>query len=238
MSTSSALARDAFETLPMLDAPACALVVGQVMALSTAWVARHPQAPFYTLGAPSYLDAVPRNLAPYQEHSRQINPILEQAFASLYERLTGALASLLGKPVELTRSQALPGFHIFLAHPAFERSMAPIHVDLQHEALDWAGKPPQDLVSFTLPVALPAAGGGMDVWAIDRDEWLPLTRPERLEVLKRAPRRDLAYSLGALTLHSGRLVHRIAATRLRSGDRRFTLQGHGALIDGRWQLYW
>ena len=47
------------------------------------------------------------------------------------------------------------------------------------------------------------------------------------------------YALGELFVHDGDHLHRIAADHpMASGERRLTLQGHGARLDGRWWLYW
>lgn len=230
------LAPDALEALPLLDEDACAAVRAQVHALRPYWVGRHPEAPFFTLGAASYLDASAGTR--YATLAAQVNPQLAAAFAPLYARVCAALSERLSEPVQLAERQALPGFHVFLAHPAFARPVARLHCDLQHELLDWE-HPVEATLSFTLPVALPASGGGMEVWAIDTDDWLALSLPERKAALEHLPRRDVAYEAGALALHSGRLLHRIApAAEVAPGDERITLQGHGVRVNGAWQLYW
>jgi hypothetical protein len=234
----AALAPDALEALPLLDGPACAAVVDAVLALHPHWLQRHPAAPFFTLGVASYLDATDDGRALYEAAAAQQAPLLDEAFGPLYQKVTATLAQRLGEPVALARRQARPGFHVFLADPAFEEPVARVHCDLQHALLDWDGRTPEATLSFTLALELPAAGGGMDVWALRQAEWLALTPAQRLAAMAEAARRDIAYAPGELVLHSGELVHRIAATPLTPTDRRITLQGHGVRLDGRWQLYW
>lgn len=235
-----ALAPDALEVLPLLDAAVCAATVETVFALQAHWIQRHPAAPFFTLGAASYLDAADaEGRAAYEARAAHDAPVLDGAFGELYAQVAAALTARLDEPVGLAPRQARPGFHVFLAHPAFQQPVARVHCDLQHELLDWGGQVPDGTLSFTLAVELPADGGGMDVWALAQADWVAATPPERLQALKTAPRRDLAYQVGDLVLHSGELVHRIAATPvLRPEDRRITLQGHGVRLDGRWLLYW
>ncbi|HEY9724033.1 MAG TPA: hypothetical protein V6D47_18670 [Oscillatoriaceae cyanobacterium] len=230
------LAPDALEALPLLSEADCAAACAQVHALQPYWVARHPEAPFYTLGAASYLDGSAGNR--YAALATRLNPHLDSAFAPLYARVCATLAARLGEPVQLAGTHARPGFHVFLAHEAFARPVARLHCDLQHELLPWDGAI-ESTLSFTLPVALPASGGGMEVWAIDTDAWLALELPERKAALTTLPRRDVTYTLGTLALHSGRLLHRIApSAEVAPQDERITLQGHGVRIAGTWHLYW
>lgn len=224
--------------LPLLDADACAAVQAEVEASRAAWTLRHPLAPFYTLGAASYLDGE----APteYAALAAQVNPLLADRFGGLLGRVAAALAAHLGEPVAATDRHALPGFHIFGAHPAFERPVASIHVDRQQLALDW-GEPAEALptLTFTLPIALPAVGGGLDAWDVHADEWMPATPPERVALLKARARTYHAYAAGTLVLHAGDFVHRIAARPgLRPDDVRVTYHGHGVKQDGTWRLYW
>lgn len=231
----AAIAPDAVHHWPLLEAGDCSAIVAAVEALKSEWTPRHPLAPFFTLGAASYLDG---GAAPYLTAAARLNPLLDEAFGPLYGRLTHALSERLNAPVVLAERYARPGFHVFLAHPAFERPVASVHCDLQHQLVgEHAG--PDETLSFTMPVALPREGGGMDVWDCDQDDWLAQSPAARLETLKTRPRRDVAYALGELVLHSGRLVHRIQASQaLAPDDARITLQGHGVRREGVWHLYW
>ena len=76
-------------------------------------------------------------------------------------------------------------------------------------------------MSFTLAVALPQSGGGLNV------------RENRKQVT------HIPYHAGRLVLHRGDVLHQIAPTpQVRAGDERITLQGHGVLYRGVWHFYW
>jgi hypothetical protein len=224
--------------VPLLDAAACEAIVAEVEASRDAWTQRHPLAPFYTLGAASYLDG--DELAYYQALAARANPVLAARFAGLLGQVAGAIAAHTGRPAVATERHALPGFHIFGAHPAFERGVTQIHVDKQHMALDWGVDPATlETVTFTLPVALPAHGAGLDAWAVDDAEWMPLTPAERVQLMKARDYTYHPYTAGTLVLHSGNFVHRIAPSKaLGPKDARVTYHGHGVWLDGAWRLYW
>jgi hypothetical protein len=224
--------------VPLLDAAECEAVRGLVAASREAWTSRHPLAPFYTLGAASYLDG--EDPPTYRAIAEATNPVLAERFSGLLGRVAAVLEARLGAPVRATGRHALPGFHIFGSHPAFERGVASIHLDRQHLFLDW-DEPAASLetLTFTLPIALPASGAGLDAWDVGPEEWLPADPPTRLAKLKALPRRYHPYAAGTLVLHSGNFVHRIAPSQaLGPGDERITYHGHGVRQGGTWHLYW
>lgn len=229
------------ESLAFLGPKPCAELAHMVEALRPYWIQRHPLAPFYTLGPASYLDAGgPGALAHYQKASAISNPQMDQAFGDFYLSLGQRLSDHLHAPVVMHPAHARPGFHIFEAHPAFEKPVASIHGDLQAQLLPW-GQDAKMLptLSFTMAVALPQAGAGMDVWAVDVAAWQAWPEAVRAAKLAEVPRQDVGYELGKLVVHSGRWVHRISpVVPFKSGERRVTLQGHGLFVDGAWQLYW
>lgn len=224
--------------VPLLDAAACEAVVADVEAARALWTQRHPLAPFYTLGAASYLDGEEPDQ--YRMLADAANPTLGTRFADLLAAVAGAVAAHTGRPAVATDRHALPGFHIFGPHPAFEKGVTQIHVDRQHMALDWGVDPATlETLTFTLPVALPTHGAGLDAWAVDESEWLPLTPKERVALMKTRDYKYHAYTAGTLVLHSGNFVHRIAPGKaLGPGDARITYHGHGVWLDGAWRLYW
>jgi hypothetical protein len=179
----------------------------------------------FTLGAASYIDAV-RDKAGYRQLAEEINPVLEAEFGWLYERLAGSLEAELGAPVRMRDGAARPGFHIFLRHEAFRFSLGAVHRDLQFKHLDWSDFGTVDFehpISFTLSIALPKSGAGLNRWLSSTAD-APTYHP---------------YTAGSMVVHSGFDVHQIApASELVEGDRRITLQGHGVLADGAWCLYW
>jgi hypothetical protein len=241
MSAQMVLVPDAPIRWPLLDEGDCRDVAAAVLALRSSWLQRHPAGPFFSLGAASYLDANGGQPGrdKYEAMAAQYNPALEQAFGPLFARVTTSLADHLQAPVVLTKKQALPGFHVFLSHPAFEQQVAPIHIDLQHRLLDWEGVVPEATLSITLPILVPEHGASMNVWGVLDHDWpTPLSEGWQLR-LKQAPRYDIHYTPGEMVFHSGRFVHRIAPARsLGPDDIRMTLQAHGVLLDGVWQIYW
>lgn len=82
------------------------------------------------------------------------------------ERLTDKQAT--GKECRLADGQALPGFHIFRAHQQFLNPVASMHIDLQHKTLQWQEElqvdPETNTLSFTLALALPKSGAGLNTW--------------------------------------------------------------------------
>lgn len=232
---------DAPITWPLLDGAECRAAADAILALRPSWIQRHHEAPFYTLGAASYMDAEggPAGRARYEAMAQQYNPALEEAFGPLFARVAEAVAERLQAPVALTVKQALPGFHVFLSHPGFEQQVAPIHTDKQYELLDWGGRTPEATLSITLPIVVPEHGAWMHVWGMHRRDWPAALVEGWQAMLMRAPRHDVSYKPGELVFHSGQFVHRIAPARsLGPDDARITLQAHGVLLDGVWQLYW
>ncbi|HEY9714657.1 MAG TPA: hypothetical protein V6C72_14415, partial [Chroococcales cyanobacterium] len=121
----------------------------------------------------------------YYASARQFNPIMLKHFGWLYDELIAVLARELGAPVKFRDDLALPGFNIYLGAIEFSRISYNVHVDLQYNDLSWEPAGSADfnkLLSFTLPVALPEEGGGLNVWACRRDDMHgepnPLARKE------------------------------------------------------------
>ena len=70
------------------------------------------RAPFWTLGAVSYLDAV-KSSEQYDKHRDYLNPVLHKKFNWIYEIICERLQGELGEPVVIDGFLAHPGF-IFL----------------------------------------------------------------------------------------------------------------------------
>jgi hypothetical protein len=235
------------ETIPMLDERECDELRREVYELQPHWVQRLPGLPMYSLGAALYLDAAHAlhnggqpGERMYVAIAAKYNPILLQHFAPLYRRLEEVLSKRLGGPVAFPPDKALPGFHVFLAHPAFTQMTASVHADLQYQLTDWSwARSVSRPFSFTVAISLPQQGGGLNVWDITVRQW-GLLPPEQLShALRQSGPRYFAYQRGHLALQCGHLMHQIATPkRLVDGDDRLTFQGHGLLCDGIWQLYW
>jgi len=221
-----------------LDELACRQAVDAIFQLKPYWIPRHHEAPFFSLGAVSYIDAE-QGHAYYEELAARANPVLKTVFGPLINHVAASLAAHLGQPVVPTTKQALPGFHIFLSHPGFEQQVAPIHTDKQYELLDWDGRVPQAVFSVTMPIAVPQHGAWMNVWGVHARDWALVMGEGWQEQLKGSPTHHVSYTPGHLVFHTGQYVHRIAPSRqLGPDDMRITLQAHGVLLDGTWELYW
>jgi hypothetical protein len=229
------------EQLELLSPAECAALRAAVHALRDSWRQRDSQLPFFTLGAASYLDAA-GDYPAYASAARAINPLLAQRFGWLYERLAAKLARYFDAPVGYAPALALPGYHVYLAHRMFEQPLASVHCDTQYDLHDWSGFANADVarpMSFTLAIALPRCGGGLNTWDMDYAEYSTLT-PSQLE--RRLAGREcvyVPYRCGSLALHSGHLVHQAApAASVVEGDERITLQGHAVACDSGWVAYW
>lgn len=225
----------------ILDADDCAAAADTVLALRSHWIRRIAGAEFYTLGAASYLDEEAR----YRARAAELNPMLRTHFSAMHAALAGALAEVLAAPIAFAPDKALPGFHVWGVPGIPTEPVASLHFDLQYERLAWP--PEADFahpISFTLPLRLPRAGGGLSMWDTTKPRVdaffargsfsgtlhdLTVLMPERLE----------PYTRGELIVHSGLELHRIAPIpSVEPDDLRITLQGHGLRVGSCWQIYW
>lgn len=247
--------------LALLTPSECAQVRTSVQALREHWIQRHPVFPFYTLGASNYFDLAYLDQPPYGHIASAVNPALRRELGWLYERLAQALSRHLQAPVVFAEPLALPGFHVFLAHKAFEQPRAltyqawmqhrddpetlsnPIHCDTPHGLFDW-GMPPDQIdfenpISITLAISLPSSGAGMVVWDLHRNDTLNLSQDQLRHQLEAGSRHLHAYRLGHCAVHSGFQYHQIAPFHnVQPDDVRITLQGHGLRCRGQWRLFW
>jgi hypothetical protein len=231
------------DAIPLLTPTEARQVVEAVHAARPLWNTRDAATEFHTLGAASYLDARDGHFDAYQAYARAMNAVLTDRFGPLLERVRAAFAAATGAVVRYDARLALPGFHIFLYHPDYASSRASVHYDLQYEHIDWSGIGVPDTASqrsLTLTLALPASGGGLLVWNINRLEIMQMS-PEQRVAHSRAHRHaeQHPYSIGTLVIHSGHQLHQIAGTKDgRPGDARITLQAHALRVDGEWVMYW
>lgn len=230
----------AVANIPVLAGEECARVRSAIMALRSSWLRRNVWVPFYTLGAASYIDAA-ANPPEYYRLAGKYNPLLTEHFSWLYDRVTEVLAGQLGAPVACTGNLALPGFHIYLSSKIFEKPVASIHCDSQYALHDWSGQD-ADLekpISFTLSIALPMHGGGLNTWDLSYEEVVARADGNLAELIRDRELHYHPYQKGHMALHSGRLLHQAAPGRdVQPEDERITLQGHGILAGGVWRLYW
>ncbi len=232
------------ERLDVLTTEETARIAAEIRTLEPHWTQRNGFAPFYSLGAASYLDAA-RDPDAYYAGAQMVNPILREHFGWLEERVATALAKHYQMPTCFHDKFALPGFHMFLSSKTWEHPTAFIHCDLQYKHLDWSafeGPNAPDFtkpISFTLAIELPTYGGGLRTWDIYNEEALRLSKDEMRQLFKERPMKYEAYQVGQMVLHSGHMAHQIApSTNMQPNDARITLQGHGIVCGGQWILYW
>jgi hypothetical protein len=224
----------------LLTEEECSEVRSIVYELKEFWIQRHAALPFYTLGVASPYD-VPKDKQSYYKEAKRYNFILHKRLGWLYERLANTLKKHLEKPILYPENLALPGFHIFLGHKAFEQPMGTVHCDKSY-MFHW--QPSQEVdfnhpISFTQAISLPKFGGGMYMWDLQYEEVKGLEHPEIEQLASMRKKSFYPYKVGRLVLHSGHTVHQIAPGKnLQPEDERITLQGHGVLYQNAWQLHW
>ncbi|MCM3921016.1 hypothetical protein ND748_04905 [Frankia sp. AiPs1] len=236
-------ARPDISTVRLLSVQEAEEVRDAVYRERPSWIERG--AGFHTLGTPSYLDLTPNSQAgDYHDRAARHRPLLWDRFGWLYNRLGAALVDILDAPVRYTERYALPGFHVWFTEAVFTRPRASVHFDLQYRLFDWPGEVDASRVfSFTLPLRVPAAGGGLNTWPVSHATFLSAMRRDLIDSvgdLRRFhPLQYVPYSPGELVVHSGLLLHQIApSVSVRPGDERLTLQGHGIWSGDSWLLYW
>ena len=228
-----------FHLVDLLTPEECLVTIKTLDRLSSHWTPRISGIPFFTMGTPSYIDGKsPR--ATYVSRVNEMNPLLSAHFAVLLSKVRSSLQDHLQEELIDLPGASLPGFHIFGSHPSFTRPQASIHFDLQHMMVDWPSAPAREsVVSFTLPVALPTHGGGLNWWDIDYENWFGLEEGKRQFLAETSEKHFLSYQTGRLVVHSGLLLHQIAPARvILPEDRRITLQGHAAKAGERYYWYW
>ena len=232
---------ETINSINVLSGEECSEACSTVHSLKESWIHRHAFAPYYTLGAASYLDARGENHN-YYNLAKSNNSVLNKSLDWFYQKVVNALELHLQAPVNLTKTFALPGFHIYLGFKFFELPFSSIHCDLQQNLVDWA-KPKQtdfsNPVSFTMPIALPGKGGGLNLWDITYQDTLQADKQGLKELAKSKKKTFYPYQLGQMIVHSGLTVHQaVVGKDLKAGEDRITLQGHALFSQGSWQLYW
>lgn len=236
-------------TITLLDASAAAALAEQVIAARAHWIERTPGL-LHTLGAAAYLDAPdPPSLRAYGDEPpterlyyprvQASRPVLLSRFGPLYDTLRQALDAVLDAPTRYTDAQALPGFHIY--HSAADHQLQRHHVphyDRPYLHLDWEEPVDTDrTLSFTLPLRLPAVGGGLRLWPIDYLHMRELPREVVKQRLRSTSVGNIDYTPGTLVVHSGHHLHQIRAWAGAPGELRITLQGHAIRGNTHWLLY-
>ena len=208
------------------------------------WIPR-TGAGFYTLGVAAYLDLIYSSTpeADYYYRLAKSNPLIMEHLGDLLERVRLSLEKLTGSPARLEPTVAYPGVHVFEYESiAIYPNAGPIRPAVSECSVP---KPvdPSRLLSFTLALRLPRAGGGLDtsdVLPSDANRLARLGRNVDLAQLSRTkPLIRHEYSVGTMAVQLKPILHRIGLIRERQrDDQRMTLQGHGILENDGWVLYW
>ncbi|WP_258723642.1 hypothetical protein [Cellulomonas sp. NS3] len=228
---------DGVAELDVLDRPEAQEIADRVQALRTAWCRRSPRVEFYTLGGNAYMDLAGSSEATYVASARRGNAVLDEHFHALYERLADRLGTALGLTARYPDDLARPGFHIWLGTGIPLGPHASVHFDLQY--LGIIARPAyracSGTVSFTVPIALPANGSGLNVWP---GCGYPAS-PSQIRAVSQGPPVVIGYRTGTAVVHSGHVLHQIGATpEPGADDVRLTLQGHGLVRGSDLVLYW
>jgi len=244
----------------------CNKILKEIYNLEKLWVNRSQErrysfenkmkitrAPFWTLGAVSYLDSV-ASPARYKKHRDYLNPVLCKRFNWIYEIIRQRLEDDLGEPVVIDQFLARPGFHIFSPKSGdiiteeyrnlIEKKIGSIHVDIQYEEHYeyWSKFDEVDYknpMSITIPIALPTHGGGLYTWTEEVEYGFDyLTNEEKSSQIKSSAIKN-PYVEGEMVYFIGHLLHQMMeGTNIQPTDRRITAQCHALKCDGTWRVYW
>lgn len=230
--------------LDILDAAQAAQAATQLRELEPKWIKRGEG--FATLGVAAYLDVICSDEPERTYYNRVAanNAIITQHFDWLLERIRWAIKHRFEMPTELAQDVALPGFHIFYGPGITLHDKDSQHFDLQCRSMRWPFVPDEtQLLSFTLPIELPAGGGGLDYWTFTEADFIRLEhlgrKPSMAQIARTKPVIRHPYYVGRLAIQIEPVIHRISAIRsTEAGDHRFTLQGHAVGRNGTLVLYW
>jgi hypothetical protein len=90
-------------------------------------------------------------------------------------------------------------------------------------------------MSFTLPIASPSKGSGLNIWDVTQ---LPDQQIGRTDALNQDKAHYQSYGIGVATIHDGKHYHQMCiATEWTPSDERITLQGHGLMQNGSLIIY-
>lgn len=239
----------------LLSPEECLKALDQIYNLQNHWLQtcfKTILLPFYTLGLATYItfgknySEYLRYLSPidYAQQAALINPIMHHHFNWLYQKVQTFFQDFFSFTVHTHPLLALSGFHIFTHSEAFlsNRSLPSIHFDLQYKEFilkKWDHVSIQETLSFTLALALPSVGSGLNVWPMTKEPWASLTLPEKQAWLKSHPPLYSPYTVGQIILQSGSYLHQMTMPpSSQSEERRITLQGHLIKIEDTYYMYW
>ncbi|WP_328520282.1 hypothetical protein [Kribbella sp. NBC_00359] len=181
-----------------------------------------------TIGTPLYRNR--NSLQSYAEQARATNTLLYNAYRWLYDRVADFFEDRYGLPVDFVDELAVPGFHLMSYDRAGRFEGGGWHFDqLAQQVPYFADRAAaiDGILNFTLPLAVPSGGTGMDII------------PEQAEAGGPRQQVHVAYRPGVVLFNDCELLHRIGASVCReAGEFRLTMQGHGVHYRGRLLLFW
>lgn len=230
----------------------CRLIRTQVFELRNSWHSISPPRKCFTLGLPSYTVAH-NDRQDYYAKVAAVNETLAEHFGWLYQKLVRALTGILNAPVQFEQRFSRPGFLIQLVGQdprCWEVSGGP-HWDWDFLLLDWKPALPSELdieksMSFTIPIRLPKAGGGLLVWEdIQAADTIQLARAESISIeeatsqlVGRQQPIRYDYQAGNIIYHPGGTVHGIlSSSTTEASDERITLQAYALFHQATWNVF-
>jgi hypothetical protein len=239
------------ERHPFLEPAECEAICARVAAHPELGRERNPAIPdsLVTYGLAAYIDAAGADGDPERDYHAPVaaeNQRLEGLLGDLYPRLRSRLEELLEEPAAYAPELlALPGLHVFRGSGIAGAARVGDHFDLQFRSLRFPAPADEaEPISVTLPLHLPAGGGGLRVYPVTLADLERAQRAGRAvgasDLAARKPSIYEEYEVGTLFVHRGLYLHGIAAPRAAYGpeEERITLQCHGIRAGGTWWIYW
>jgi hypothetical protein len=236
--------------IPLLTPDQCREWVSRILDLRPCWLS-HWDPPRYTLGASSYdMNKGKEAIIVYIQHRNAYNRLLRETFGDLYRQLLDCLEVCYDHKCMLAEQLGHPTVHIFEGDSIPGGVMKPHrHCDAHFHnpffasklGADWARIQDLPQFSFTLPLRLPSGGGGMNIWDLSLADYARYEAEGRdvSEIADSYTKHAILYREGTLITHAGLYLHEIMPVdTIRDGDIRITMQGHGALINDVYKLFW
>lgn len=191
---------------------------------------------WFTLGTSLYLDLNSvEQFTPYQHKAAYFNRIMRNCFSIELYQIKEKIHRLYFPDNEIKYLSdefphiGFPGFSIMPPEETFQAPFAMVHKDERWKAFEvmpdfpFPYKEIHGHFSFTIPLAIPVAGGGMNIAREGNKELVPLM-----------------YDVGKCYLHSGLFLHQVREFQhpVTPLDWRITIQGHGFAYNDIVYLYW
>lgn len=200
---------------------------------SASWT-RVASSPLRTLGFPAYRFDGDRTA--YFACVVESNRVLRASVGKTIRRVLDAIGALLNEDIQLLYDVAHPGFHILAFDECPSYDPGPPHSDAPYLRVPWLNPQavdPGDNLSFVVPVELPEAPCGLEIFPL----WRTSRNAEGEEWTELEPTL-YSYRIGYLYLFPGSWRHRLSPVKGSEGELRITLQGHLARLNGRLFAYW